>query len=770
MPVLLPSSPADQPGGMGLALDQLVPSTPGWRDTLILDLRLNDAAVQRRLGFVTWASPAGRAGAIPLHALADGRTHRYVLPLGAHPDWQAGIRNLRLEFPASIDSEIQLLAAQLLPRPASAFDALLLRGLMPVLPRFPPWPHVVLLVAALLGAALALLWPWSQWRQRLALCALLLGGLSGGLTVVDQLTLLGTLTPRYAPLSESEASQRVPAYNEATSLNDALVAAAAVLPNGPVLIDGAQLEDYLVYRARYLLYPRRVDVRGSSNAPRTETEYVGLITRRGMPPPSAGWQPLSTPGAPIAIWSASDGPAPPLIPEPGAAAPLRLVLMLGLVGLAGWALAGLLGWSAALRLAAAWPLGVTLAAFWLFALALLRIPWSWLSVGVPLLLAALLPLVQIWRASPHPRLPRLEMHRWDSLVTGGMLLILLLLAAVSMQALLLPLSDQDTWRMWGLKSKGFFLDGELARVLTLYSDLDLHQPAYPPAQPLMQALGYLAMGGIGERLGKLIFPLWYASGLALTFLTIQLWTTRRSALAWTLLLATTPLLLDHATLGNADLSLAVALLLGATALCQWIALGDWRWLLGAALALAGAAWLKIDGLYLGAGMLLVAYLLGGWAQHGQARWQSLLLAAGWSFGIFLALAAVWQLYAGAIGLRMDTPGLELLQREGWGAVGRSLAVMGAELLFSYNNSAWGLLGGGYNALWLICLGAILANLKRLRRDPVLVFLVLALLGGLAFYVAIFVLRPLPSIERFIMHVAPIAVLAAARAVSGHKAA
>ena len=74
------------------------------------------------------------------------------------------------------------------------------------------------------------------------------------------------------------------------------------------------------------------------------------------------------------------------------------------------------------------------------------------------------------------------------------------------------------------------------------------------------------MGGLNERLVKLIFPIWYAVLVGLVGLICRRWGSQRQALAWALLVATTPLLLDHATLGNADLALAVAWLAVATVL------------------------------------------------------------------------------------------------------------------------------------------------------------------------------------------------------------
>jgi hypothetical protein len=54
-----------------------------------------------------------------------------------------------------------------------------------------------------------------------------------------------------------------------------------------------------------------------------------------------------------------------------------------------------------------------------------------------------------------------------------------------------------------------------------------------------------------------------------------------------------------------------------------------------------------------------------------------------------------------------------------------------------------------------------------RSDPVLWFLLLVIGGGIFFYFAIYIVRPFFSVERYLMHVAPLATLAAARATSPH---
>lgn len=145
-----------------------------------------------------------------------------------------------------------------------------------------------------------------------------------------------------------------------------------------------------------------------------------------------------------------------------------------------------------------------------------------------------------------------------------------LVACVTVQALLLPFTDIDTWKAWSLKAQSGYLDGSLMPFLTRYSPSTIDHLTYPPAQPLIQTWGYLAMGGISERLIKLVFPLWYATTLVLLWVGCQRWCAGPVGLAWALLFATTPLVMDHATLGNADLPFAAGLLLAALAAARWV--------------------------------------------------------------------------------------------------------------------------------------------------------------------------------------------------------
>lgn len=744
---------------------------PSWRDTLILDLVLEDPGVQLRAGWVIWASGTHDQGMIPLQVLANGQPQRVNIPVGIHPAWRNAPRELRLTFAAPVMARVQVRQVELVTRPAWAVDALLGRLLMPVLHVVPPLSSLVLLTGALIGGALALIVPWSHWRRRLAVFGWGLGGLVAAVTLLSLATLLGQLLQHYGALSEPEAAGRVTAYNADSALTPQLIAASPAIPDAPVLVLDDDPESFLVYRARYLLYPRRVDITIAGRAPSRVAElldeggYGALIQMNAGPrPPAPGWQRVADPASTSAIWV---NPQLPPLPPVAPAGPWALPGLIGglvCVGLAGGVAARLLRWRGALAWVAAWPLGTILVAWWMALLDWANLPWSWSSVGLPLGLGGLAILLR-GRAGPAwpewlSRLPRL---RWRLDWAGGLVLGLLVVA-VGIQAVLLPFTDQDTWKIWAFKGQAFFLDGSMVPGLAMYPQSDLHHAAYPPAQPLLLAWGYLSMGGLSERLIKLIFPLWYLVCVLLVWLACRQWGLRRTAAGWALLLATTPLVLDHATLGNADLPLATLWALSAVALVRWLDTGQPRWLWAGVLVLSGAAWLKIDGQGIGAGILLAAALVRTIALHRQRRPLGPMLALGGAaLLMFLLSLAPWTVAARRLDLIDPAPGVSVLSARGMDVVWEALRVMGEELLLSHNNSAWGLLGGGFGALWLLSLGAVLVNWRAFRRDPGAWLLSLIVAGGLAAYVGIYTLRPFSSIDRYVLHVAPVMVLLAARA-------
>lgn len=763
--VSLPLPSPEQP------LARQLPTSPTSSDLLVVQIATPAQTQQQQL-LLTWTQADQHRHALPLTVLADGRTHRLTLPVGAHPGWHGEIRNLRLVIPHQ-EGEVQVEQIEIVRRWPLALDLWLLRGLYPILPILPPYANVRLFLVAMLGAGVALTLPWSHWRRRFVLFGLLLAIGVGAWTIVAQLGVLYAVTAAYGTMSDAQAVTNAAAYEADPQAITQLVATVDRLPDGPVLLLDVSPTSDLLHRARYLLYPRRVDVRSPQDAPAeipwllAKHYAVAIQLTPTAQPPASGWTRLTTSTGPLAFWQA---PAvPPAPPRPSATWPTAVPALLAglvLITIVGWTAAGALGWRGLLQLGAAWPLGAALLGWWMWFLDVVGLPWSAWSIGVPLLIGAGAMGWSTWQRKGSRGFTWPSLPSWASWTLISWTLIALLASCVLVQAMVMPLTDQDSWTMWGLKGQAFFLDGSIAPVLTTYRGDDVHHASYPPAQPLAQTWLYLMMGGISERLAKVIFPLWYLASILLVWAACRRWVSQRAALGWALLLATTPLMLDHATLGNADLPLAVALLLGGIGLAQWLETSERAALVGASIVFGAAAWLKLDGLYLGAGMLLAALLVRGISSWRDPRQRRPLLGHGLlAGGLFAALVVPWVVYTQLLRLN-DIPALDTFQRDGWALLREGSVVLSAEVLFSYNNSSLGLLGGGYGVFWFVCLGALIVGWRRLQSDPVLWFLLLAVAGGFAFYLAVYTLRPYYSVERYLLHIAPLALLAAARASQG----
>ena len=712
---------------------------------------------------------------MPVTFLADGHDHVVFAPVGIHPDWSADVRNARLVLPADADGSISLVQVERIKRSPFALDAVLGRVLAPLLPALPDGQALAMLAGALLSAAVAASLPSGLFGGRLSRAGLLaiacgvLCAVPALATVAEQVRLTATLWNHYALLDRAELDLRAPHYADSPAINRLLVQAATQLPDGPVLVmSEAQIPGYLDFRAHYLLFPRPVQF--ARDTQRVQLDGVdGLIQTDRRAPPGPDWVRVAGPAGGWVAWARSGSEPPTPIPMPGQDAWVRLLLAIAVVLLAGYGLAGVLGWRGLERVACSLPFGAGLLAGWMSGQSVLGVAWSPLSTGVPLAVAGLSMTLAVKprRSEGSEGSEGSESSAWIWPVAVA-LVVMVVAACALLQAGAQPFTDQDSWTTWGFNGRAFYVSGNIRDALARYAPGGLTHPTYPPLWPLMQAWAYRAMGGVDERLAKLIMPMWYASLVLLVWCGCRRWTSVPVAAALTLLVATTPLFLDHAALGNADLPFSVVLLAAAMALGRWLVERERRWFASGVLALGIVAWIKLDGVYLGLVLLMATGIAFGVAAH-----QRQLTKASWLGGIALVLAgavallviyAPWLMLANGLGVESETPNLAKLSAAGLTTLWRGLVVIGSEMLVSYNNSVWGLLGGGYGLLWIAGIGAIVIGLLKGRREATLVWLVLAIAGAIAFYALIYAVRPYFSVERYLMHVVPLLSLAMAVAL------
>jgi len=744
-----------------------LPTSLSWSNTITFDVRIAASNIYQQVGALLWFNDAGKSFNFPFTILADGAFHTVTLPVGAHPDWRGTVERAQIIFPYQDTNNVEIDNLRLIIRPWWAYDQLLLTALFPVLPAIPPWSAVLLLTGILLGSGVVVTLPWSSLRTRCTVAGIVFAVGLGLWTVVTQIVVVNAVASTYLRANDIAAAASVPLYDTKHQASAQLAAAARQLSDGPILLLDVRPHSDVLHYAQYLFYPHRVDSRSPQDRPADipdllTQQYSAVIQAQpnGQAPLDA-WPQLSLPEGPLAIWHK---------PQAAQLAVVKLLLptvlpglITGLlaVGFVGWSIGGVLRTSGVLRIVVAWPLGTITIAWWMWLLDVSGISWNWATIALPLVSIAVIAAWSRWRqrgwASIQAALPKAD---WT---LAGWVVVAFLFGCVCLQATLMPSIDRDTWTMWGLKAKAFYLDDAIAPVLTMYRQFEPHHSGYPPGQPLLVAWVYTSIGGISERLGKSIFPLWYLTCIGLIWVACRQWMASHWAMAWTLLVATTPIVLDHATINNADLPLATVLLLGGVGLIGWIETTQRSQLVLATLALAGAAWLKPDGIFLGLGVLCAALLVRLWVARSQHQPAFPLLRDGTlALMSLLALFAPWWLHAWSLQLNSDAIRNATALPDVGTRLWDGIIVIIAEMAFSSSNSAQGLLGGSYGVLWFICLGTLVMNWQRLKSDPVAWFLLLVFAGGVFFYLAVYVVRPYYSIDRYLLHLAPFVVLAAAR--------
>jgi hypothetical protein len=314
-----------------------------------------------------------------------------------------------------------------------------------------------------------------------------------------------------------------------------------------------------------------------------------------------------------------------------------LLIVAALVCL-GWALIRLVAPSSGpmLALSLAYPAAAALLTWVIYVASLLKVPIDAISVSAAyvLLLAILLGFGRRRPAATPPHgCPHLlwQLSPGQGAVVLALASLCLIAARVSVER---SYSTWDAMAIWSIKGYGIAREGTVFAA----GRWGAQGLAYPLNLPLQIGIFRIYAGDLLPG-SKLIFPIYYLS------LTLGVFSILQERLGWkraglgALVLATTPAIFQHATLGYANLPFTAYLVLGTLLLsgrCRPAESGD----LGmAGILMAGAAWTRAEGLYL-VPMIAAAALLANNALGRKPLRLSLNAIP------FLAVEALWQPVAG----------------------------------------------------------------------------------------------------------------------------
>jgi len=284
-----------------------------------------------------------------------------------------------------------------------------------------------------------------------------------------------------------------------------------------------------------------------------------------------------------------------------------LIASVGVFMLAGYLVTGLYGLARAERLLFSYAAGCGVVSLQMFCYSLLGVRLGFFVIAAPwCALWAIGRFAGRWgrggrwgRAEVPSPVPARPLRRLEWFLVA----VIVSQAAFSLfNSAALPVQGFDTWVIWFMKAKVFYMDRgvEYASFLKpLYSNGNPGAYSYPLLTPLATAFSYLAMGGVDDRMAKLLYALYYLSLLGIFYHFVRAEVSREAALVSTAMLATVPRIMEQAGLtgvGYADLPLAVYFISAAGFAFKYMDSGKSRDFLLCALFLSLGAWTKNEGL------------------------------------------------------------------------------------------------------------------------------------------------------------------------------
>ncbi|MDD5659551.1 MAG: hypothetical protein PHR39_06030 [Actinomycetota bacterium] len=127
-------------------------------------------------------------------------------------------------------------------------------------------------------------------------------------------------------------------------------------------------------------------------------------------------------------------------------------------------------------------------------------------------------------------------------------------------ALLFPIRFWDAISCWSLKAKAFFIDKNMLDFFVKH-DYYFSAMSYPPFLSLIQTWIYLWTGSINENLVKVIFPIFYSSGIFLVFNFFKKKFNETISLILAFIFATIPMIVDHGYIEYSNMLFSIILLI-----------------------------------------------------------------------------------------------------------------------------------------------------------------------------------------------------------------
>jgi hypothetical protein len=383
-------------------------------------------------------------------------------------------------------------------------------------------------------------------------------------------------------------------------------------------------------------------------------------------------------------------------------------------------------------------LGIGLTSLQLYTYSLLNIPWDRLFLVLPWIIFSIYVFFvkKVWLNFS---------FRFEKLKKIELILLILIFTTVSyvlLEALIRPLAVWDGWAIWLLKSKIFFLDGKIIPSVLNYVRSD-----YPLIVSLFGAFVYIMLGHIDDTAVLLGFFAFYLFIGILFFSVIKEKFGTTYALFTTFILLTIQNLIRHGgryEVGQADLALGYFIFISATLLLDYIKKQEVKTLILLNIFLGITGLVKFEGIP----FVLVAQTIITYFILKSKKYERLYLAILWLVPVF-----GWELYKKIYNISVSYFSAHQLQFS-FSKIILSIEGIVKEL---FNVKSW-------NFLWITYLFTFFFRIKNSN----LLILNIIILFQLFTYTTLYFFTsgnsPESSIERLLVHIAPLTMLYISNAI------
>lgn len=337
-----------------------------------------------------------------------------------------------------------------------------------------------------------------------------------------------------------------------------------------------------------------------------------------------------------------------------------LFLAIAIVSIAGMAVGSFFSLSFRERMLFAWPIGAGVVSLQMFFYSLASIPFAPVVIGLPwAAVCAALVAARIYAF--FSKAARNGGGAWSftfstastssrslalSPLEVALVLVIAFQAVFSLVNLVaLPIQGYDTWVIWFLKARAFFIDGGVSAAFLadpVYSNANPGAYEYPLLVPLLVSVGYVFFGYVDDRLVKIFFWFYYLNLLGAFYYFVRPFSTRLVALMLCAMLATVPRVMEQAAFGGAgyaDLPLAVYFLLAVGFGFRYFQDGKKGDFLLSTLFLAIGAWTKSEGITFLAAVFIIMSVYAIYT-----RWREGIKVVVYAAVIAVVFVLPWQLY------------------------------------------------------------------------------------------------------------------------------